>query len=93
MAKKHDNEFKSMIVELLRSGSRPKQLGEEYGLNLGMVTKRDSVEKGRPTSVFGFAKASRIDFSILIRQEKSPVKRLILIRFLGINVLCNGYYC
>ena len=38
-------------------------------------------EKGRPTSVFGFTKASKIDFSILIRQEKNPLKRLILIRF------------
>jgi transposase len=31
MVKKYDNEFKLMIVELLTSGSKPKQLGEEYG--------------------------------------------------------------
>lgn len=30
MAKKHDNEFKVMLVELLKSGSKPKELGEEY---------------------------------------------------------------
>lgn len=39
MAKKHDNEFKVMIVELLKSGIKPKQLGEEYGLNPGMVSR------------------------------------------------------
>jgi len=37
MAKKHDNEFKVMIVALLKSGSKPKELGEEYGLNPGMI--------------------------------------------------------
>lgn len=37
MAKKHDNDFKVMIVELLKSGSKAKQLGEEYGLNPGMI--------------------------------------------------------
>lgn len=37
MVKKYDNEFKVMIVELLKSGSKPKQLGEEYGLNPGMI--------------------------------------------------------
>jgi transposase len=37
MVKKYDNEFKLMIVELLTSGSKPKQLGEEYGLTPGMI--------------------------------------------------------
>ena len=37
MEKKHDNEFKVMIVALLKSGSKPKELGEEYGLNPGMI--------------------------------------------------------
>jgi transposase len=37
MVKKYDNEFKVMIVKLLKSGSKPKQLGEEYGLNPGMI--------------------------------------------------------
>ena len=47
MAKKHDNEFKVMIVELLKSGSKPKQLGEEYGLNPGMISrwKREFVSR------------------------------------------------
>ena len=39
MAKKHDNEFKVMIVELLKSGIKAKQLGEEYGLNPGMISR------------------------------------------------------
>ncbi len=39
MAKKYDNDFKVMIVELLKSGIKPKQLGEEYGLNPGMINR------------------------------------------------------
>lgn len=39
MAKKHDNDFKLMIVELLKAGSKPKALGEEYGLNPGMIRR------------------------------------------------------
>jgi transposase len=39
MAKKHDNEFKVMLLELLKSGSKPKELGEEYGLNPGMIRR------------------------------------------------------
>ena len=39
MAKKHNNEFKVMIVELLKSGIKPKELGEEYGLNPGMISR------------------------------------------------------
>lgn len=37
--KKYDNEFKLMIVELLKSGSNTKQLGEEHGLNSGMISR------------------------------------------------------
>jgi transposase len=39
MAKKYDNDFKVMIVELLKSGSNPKVLGQEYGLNPGMINR------------------------------------------------------
>jgi transposase len=39
MAKKYDNEFKVMIVELLKSGSKTKQIGEEYGLNPSMINR------------------------------------------------------
>jgi len=39
MVKKHDNEFKAMIVELLKSGSKTKQIGEEYGLNPSMISR------------------------------------------------------
>jgi transposase len=37
MAKKHDNEFKVMIVELLNSGIKTKQVSEEYNLSLNMI--------------------------------------------------------
>ncbi|MDW5289164.1 IS3 family transposase [Formosa sp. PL04] len=37
MAKKYDNEFKVMIIELLNSGIKTKQVSEDYGLSLSMV--------------------------------------------------------
>jgi transposase len=37
MAKKHDNEFKVMIVELLNSGIKTKQVSEDYNLSLNMI--------------------------------------------------------
>ncbi|CAA0151124.1 transposase DNA binding site ISRme3 [Tenacibaculum maritimum] len=39
MAKKYDNEFKLMIVELLQSGQSVKQVSSEYGLNGSMIRK------------------------------------------------------
>jgi transposase len=49
MAKKHDNEFKVMIVELLESGSKAKEIGVEYGLDIGMIRrwKREFFSKVR----------------------------------------------
>ena len=43
MVKKYDNEFKVMTVELLNSGSKTKQVSEDYDLSLSMVGrwKRD----------------------------------------------------
>jgi transposase len=37
MAKKYDNEFKVMIIELLNSGIKTKQVSEDYDLSLSMV--------------------------------------------------------
>ncbi|WP_085951520.1 IS3 family transposase [Cellulophaga algicola] len=37
MAKKYDNEFKVMIVELLNSGIKTKQISEDYDLSLSMI--------------------------------------------------------
>ena len=37
MAKKYDNEFKVMIIELLNSGIKTKQVSEDYGLSFSMV--------------------------------------------------------
>lgn len=39
MAKRHDNEFKVMIVDLLKSGIRTKQLSEEYGLHSSVINR------------------------------------------------------
>ena len=39
MAKKYDNEFKLMIVELLQSGQSVNQISSEYGLNGSMIRK------------------------------------------------------
>lgn len=35
--KSYDNEFKEMIVGLLESGMSRKAVGDEYGLNYGMI--------------------------------------------------------
>lgn len=37
MAKQYDNEFKVLIVDLLKSGLMVKQVSEDYGLNGGMI--------------------------------------------------------
>jgi transposase len=37
--KKYDNDFKSMIVELVKSGRKVKDLGEEYGLDQSMIRR------------------------------------------------------
>ena len=40
MAKqKYDNEFKVMIVELLKSGIKTKQLSDDYSLNISMISR------------------------------------------------------
>jgi len=37
MAKKYDDEFKVMIVELLNSGIKTKQVSDDYDLSLSMI--------------------------------------------------------
>jgi transposase len=37
MVKKYDNAFKVMIVELLKSGIKAKQVSDEYCLNVSMI--------------------------------------------------------
>jgi len=37
MAKKYENDFKVMIVELLKSGRSTKEISEEYDLNDSMI--------------------------------------------------------
>ena len=39
MAKKYENEFKVMIVGLLNSGRKLKEISEEYGLNESMLRR------------------------------------------------------
>ena len=35
----YDNEFKVMIVELLKSGIKTEQVGNDYGLNVSMISR------------------------------------------------------
>jgi transposase len=37
--KKYDNEFKVLIVELLSSGIKTKQISDDYGLSLSMINR------------------------------------------------------
>ena len=39
MRGKYDNEFKVMVVELLKAGQTVKNVGEEYSLNDGMIRR------------------------------------------------------
>ena len=39
MAKKYENDFKVMVVELLKSGSSIKEVSDEYQLNDSMVRR------------------------------------------------------
>ncbi|CAA0147306.1 transposase DNA binding site ISRme3 [Tenacibaculum maritimum] len=39
MATKYDNDFKVMLVELLKSGRKAKSLSEEYGVNEGVIRR------------------------------------------------------
>ncbi len=39
MGKKYENDFKVMLVELLRSGRTAKELSEEYNLNSGIIRR------------------------------------------------------
>jgi transposase len=47
MAKFYDNEFKTMIVELLNSGRKLKEMSDEYHLNESMLSrwKREYITK------------------------------------------------
>jgi transposase len=36
---KYENEFKVMIVELLKSGIKTEQVGNDYGLNVSMISR------------------------------------------------------
>ena len=39
MAKKYDNDFKVIIVELLKSGLKVKDVSDEYNLNDGLIRR------------------------------------------------------
>ena len=39
MAKKYENDFKVMLVELLKSGRKAKSLSEEYGVADGIIRR------------------------------------------------------
>jgi transposase len=87
MAKKYDNDFKVMIVELLQSGLKANQVGDEYGLNANMIVrwKREYASKSGD-----FSKKREISMESqelkLLRKELSNVKmeRDILKKAVGI---------
>ena len=39
MGKRYENDFKVMIVELLKSGRKARELSEEYGVNDGVIRR------------------------------------------------------
>lgn len=65
-----------MIIELLKSISKPKQIGEEYGLNPGIISrwKREFTLK---SGVF-----SKNKYSLVIEMPKNHLKKKDSIYFL-----------
>jgi transposase len=39
MGKKYENDFKVMVVELLKSGKKAKELSEEYSVNRSVINR------------------------------------------------------
>ena len=37
--KKYDNDFKTLLVELLKSGRKATELGQEYDLSVSMISR------------------------------------------------------
>jgi transposase len=71
MIKKYDNEFKVMIVELLNSGIKAKQISEDYDLNAAMIRRW----KREYTTKFGdFSKKK--EFSLEEQELKALKKEL-----------------
>ena len=68
---KYDNEFKVMIVELLNSGIKTSQVGNDYGLNVSMLSRwrREHMAKSG-----GFSKKKEV--SLEAQELKSLKKEL-----------------
>ena len=59
----------------------------------GAACYRGLFEKGCPRPVIGLFTVSKVDLPILKLQEKGPLQRLEMTRFIMIGGLRHGYLC
>ena len=71
--KNYDNEFKVMIVELLNSGIKAKQVSLDYGLNASMIGrwKREYKSKSGDFSKKNILSADQQEFNRLKKELRS----------------------
>jgi len=84
---KYDNEFKVMIVELLNSGIKTEQVGNDYGLNISMISrwKREYKSKLGDFSKKRVLSAEEQEFKVLkkelrnVKEERDILKKAVSI--------------
>ena len=83
----YDNEFKVMIVELLNSGIKTEQVGNDYGLNVSMISrwKREYKSKLGDFSKKRVLSAEEQEFKALkkelkdVKEERDILKKAVSI--------------
>ena len=84
---KYDNEFKLMIVELLKSGIKTKQVSDDYNLNVSMISRwrREYVAKSGDFSKKREVSVQEQEFKALqkafrdVKMERDILKKAVSI--------------
>jgi transposase len=87
MAKKYENDFKVMLVELLKSGRKATELSEEYSINSGIIRRwrREYEAKSGDFSKKRFVSAEELELKALkkelreVRLERDILKKAVSI--------------
>jgi len=85
--KKYDNDFKVMLVELLKSGRKAKELSSEYDINDGVIRrwKREYVAKSGDFSKKREVSTEELELKSLrkelreVRMERDILKKAVSI--------------
>ena len=87
MVKKYDNDFKIMIVELLNSGIKAKQVSDEYSLNASMIGRwrREYASKSGDFSKKREISSEELELKVLkkelrdVKMERDILKKAVSI--------------